>query len=337
MNIVTQPCTWNAPDRTAEEFFWSYVRARQNAWLSRFIDREYPFTHDEIIRYYHFTNVYRETDRHTQYAIWQILDNPELKSMWQVTLHDLVYRLFGSIETYEEIKVLLDGAALGDPDHIEALTGMLAALHSRSGYRVVAAGSQIVGPKASPLHLQLHLWMAGLTDIFLLLNQFIERMMNGTLQECYKLLLTVTGFGPKKAYNTVLDFAYPLKRIGGNQLGRSFDKRAWVLIHGNSLCGLNRMGIKGNDAMLQRAVKALTDKSDSQFPQYLQLHTHNGRTVSLGAYNIVKCLEEWNIYTRTSEGRSNMRQFKPRATNDWVAPSPTLPAYGEWSNHGDIG
>jgi hypothetical protein len=330
MQFITSPSIWHAPDSTAEEFFWSFIHARQNAWLTRHIDRQTPFSSDPIIRGYHFTNVYRETDRHTQFAVWEILENHERVGIWHATLHCLVYRLFGSIETYRCIQELLDGAAIGDYDHIEALANMLVALQNRRGFRVVAPGSQMLCTKGTH-GIPPEIWLKGLTDIFLLLPKFIERVMNGTLQECYELLLTICGFGPKKAYNTVLDFSYPLKRINNTMLGRHFDKRAWVLIHGNSLQGLALMGVKGNDYALQRAVRSLADKSDSMFPNYLQLRTHDGSTVGLGAYNIIKCLEEWNLYHCVSEGRNNTRQFKERTATDWSAPMLTLPAYGTWN------
>lgn len=330
MDIITLPSKWRAPDTTAEAMFWDYVCARQNAWLTRHVDRLRPYSSDPIIRGYHFTNVYRETDRHTQFAVWEILDNAERAGMWHAALHCLCYRLFGSIETYLEIRDLLDGAAQGDPDHVEALTNMLNALQNRRGFRVVAPGSQMVGAKTT-FGIPLQAWVGGLTDLFLLLPAFIERMRNGTLRECYELLLTVGGFGPKKAYNAALDFSYPLKRLNGLRLGGpSFDSNGWSLVHGNSLQGLLRMGIKGNDTTLQRAVKCMSEKSSGVFGRHLQLRTSNDTTVGLGTYNITKCLEEWNLYLCVSEGRSNMRQFKERAETDWSAPMLTLPAYGTW-------
>ena len=97
MEIITSPQTWHAPDRAAEEAFWCYVHARQSAWYERFVLRSTPWTYDTVIRGYHFTNVYRECDVATQYAVCEILENVTHATTATVALHCLCYRLFGSV------------------------------------------------------------------------------------------------------------------------------------------------------------------------------------------------------------------------------------------------
>ena len=59
-------------------FFW-LMHERMAIWKRRFIDKkDRPWTENEILRDYKFTNVYRELDRNSQWQIKNILLDDEL-------------------------------------------------------------------------------------------------------------------------------------------------------------------------------------------------------------------------------------------------------------------
>ena len=80
-------------------FFW-LMHERMCIWKRRFIDKkERPWTENEILRDYKFTNVYRELDRNSQWQIKNIiLDNSlSLKNLiWKM----IVFRFFNNPETF---------------------------------------------------------------------------------------------------------------------------------------------------------------------------------------------------------------------------------------------
>lgn len=80
-------------------FFW-LMHERMCIWKRRFIDnKERPWTKNEILRDYKFTNVYRELDRNSQWQIKNILlDNSlSLKNLiWKM----MVFRFFNNPETF---------------------------------------------------------------------------------------------------------------------------------------------------------------------------------------------------------------------------------------------
>ena len=80
-------------------FFW-LMHERMCIWKRRFIDKkERPWTENEILRDYKFTNVYRELDRNSQWQIKNILlDNSlSLKNLiWKM----MVFRFFNNPETF---------------------------------------------------------------------------------------------------------------------------------------------------------------------------------------------------------------------------------------------
>lgn len=81
-------------------FFW-LMHERMAIWKRRFIDKkERPWTENEILRDYKFTNVYRDLDRNSQWLIKNIIldDKLSLKNLiWKM----MVFRFFNNPETFE--------------------------------------------------------------------------------------------------------------------------------------------------------------------------------------------------------------------------------------------
>lgn len=91
------------------DMFWEFIHERQEIWYKRTIlGLPEPWTEDEILKEFHFCNVYRELDRGTLYLIDNILSqlaDDEL-SKKNVLLNIMIYRLFVRIETYDEFGFL---------------------------------------------------------------------------------------------------------------------------------------------------------------------------------------------------------------------------------------
>lgn len=99
-------------------FFW-LMHERMAIWKRRFIDKkDRPWTDNEILRDYKFTNVYRELDRNSQWQIKNILldDTLSLKNLiWKM----MVFRFFNNPETFEfnpkKKQVAIQGDLFGSP------------------------------------------------------------------------------------------------------------------------------------------------------------------------------------------------------------------------------
>lgn len=79
-------------------FYWVYER--QNIWYNRFfLKKNAPWTEDEILRIYKFTNVYRELDYNSQWLIRNVIQNTKNKMnmLWKI----LVFRYFNKPELFE--------------------------------------------------------------------------------------------------------------------------------------------------------------------------------------------------------------------------------------------
>ena len=86
-------------DENKKLFFW-LMHERMAIWKRRFIDKkERPWTENEILRDYKFTNVYRELDRNSQWQIKNILLDDEL-SLVNLIWKMMVFRFFNNPETF---------------------------------------------------------------------------------------------------------------------------------------------------------------------------------------------------------------------------------------------
>ena len=99
-------------------FFW-LMHERMAIWKRRFIDKkDRPWTENEILRDYKFTNVYRELDRNSQWQIKNILLDDEL-SLKNLIWKMMVFRFFNNPETFtfnpKRSGVAIQGDLFGAP------------------------------------------------------------------------------------------------------------------------------------------------------------------------------------------------------------------------------
>ena len=86
--------------------YWYWIWERQNIWHKRVIlEEEAPWTEDEILKTYKFTNAIRDLDRLTIYYIENLLSNlkDSDESKKSLILNTMIYRLFCRLDTWEEI------------------------------------------------------------------------------------------------------------------------------------------------------------------------------------------------------------------------------------------
>ena len=83
--------------------YWRFAVARQSLFLKRVRGEPPPWTADPIISAHRFTNVYRASDRVSQYLIQHVLyegdQNPD-----EIFLRAMLFKLFNKIETWERLR-----------------------------------------------------------------------------------------------------------------------------------------------------------------------------------------------------------------------------------------
>lgn len=87
--------------------YWLFMRRRQNIFYRRLKGMPYPWTSDEILQTYKFTNVFRAADRASQYLISEVLygnRTPTEMSIQNIVFRTILYKWFNKPETWELLK-----------------------------------------------------------------------------------------------------------------------------------------------------------------------------------------------------------------------------------------
>lgn len=91
----------NLKTTSVYETYWKFAVKRQEIFYNRINDQEFPWTNDKILQKYKFTNVYRASDRVSQYLIKNVIYNGIKYTEEDMCFRILFFKLFNKIETWE--------------------------------------------------------------------------------------------------------------------------------------------------------------------------------------------------------------------------------------------
>jgi hypothetical protein len=83
--------------------YWEFASKRQDIFFKKFHNEPSPWTEDKILNQYKFTNVYRATDRVSQYLIRNVIYKGSQKPD-EVFFRILLFKIFNRISTWESLK-----------------------------------------------------------------------------------------------------------------------------------------------------------------------------------------------------------------------------------------
>jgi len=93
--------------------YWKFATERQNVFFKRFNDESFPWTKDKILNEYKFTNVYRATDRVSQYLIKNVIYKGSQKPE-EIFFRLLLFKIFNRISTWEVLEYELGKISFKD-------------------------------------------------------------------------------------------------------------------------------------------------------------------------------------------------------------------------------
>lgn len=83
--------------------YWKFAAERQNIFFNRFNGEDYPWTKDKILTKHKFTNVFRATDRVSQYLIKNVIYSGSQKPE-ELFFRIMLFKIFNRIDTWEFLK-----------------------------------------------------------------------------------------------------------------------------------------------------------------------------------------------------------------------------------------
>lgn len=197
-----------SPAKTTEVYdtYWKFAALRQEAFFNRIEGKSYPWSKDPIINKHRFTNVYRASDRVSQYLIRNVIYNPTLPdSPQEVLFRILLFKLFNKIDTWELLTSELGPLTLEDYNfraYDRILTSAI-----ESGERIYSA-AYIMPSVLAFGYLRKHSNHLKLIE-FMIKNETHERLMAAKkMQGAFEIIKSFPGLGDFLAYQLLIDINY---------------------------------------------------------------------------------------------------------------------------------
>jgi hypothetical protein len=288
--------------------FWYFIAERQRVWCRRTNGVKPPWTDDPIIQREHFTNIYRELDPGTTFVFKNFLNNGRL-SRSEKAWHVLNYRLTGS-NRFVYKSVFPVHIRRWDPDHYRMLMHNAAEV----GVKVWGSAYTVTGAVCAKGESKIDA-IARVIDTYTQDWSGVWRGMSRAphMEESYKAILSLYGFGPFTAYQSLIDMLY--KAEDGSQV-LPWHPNDWATLGLGAKQGIKRLlSPEHQRTKPLEVLRWLVDNQAREFKRvgekFPYLKEPDGRLRLLNLQTFQTCLcESWKYSRMYFEGQRGQRHFK---------------------------
>lgn len=297
--------------------YWKFATERQNIFFNK-INKKKPLTEDRILLEYKFTNVYRASDRVSQYLIKNIIYNHS-QNPKEVLFRILLFKTFNKIETWEHLEKRIGKITYKTFDfdlYNQILTELMDSRKSiYSGAYIMTSGRSFFGySKKHRNHLKL---------IEFMIQDHLEEKIRTCkdMNSLFNLLLSYPTIGNFLAYQYCIDINY------SNLC--DFDEMDFVKPGPGALDGIKKCFSDFGGYSETDLIKFVSERQEIEFEKRnLNFKDLWGRSLQLIDCQNLFC--EVDKYARVAHpniqglsGRTRIKQiFKPKNTsiNYWYPP-----------------
>ena len=232
--------------------YWEFAKKRQDIFISRVNGATPPWTSDNILSTYKFTNVYRASDRVSQYLIQNVIYKGS-QNYEEVFFRILLFKFFNKIETWKYLLENLDYIPNWRNFNLRRYEKILNQLSKK---RAIYSQAYIMPtpPFKRPKKLQNHL--------FLLRKMMQDKLpirviKSKSLREVYELMRGQQSLGSFLAFQYTIDINY------SNII--NFDENDFVVAGGGAIRGIHKcfsnVGVNDYESIIYKMVEI----SDNEF------------------------------------------------------------------------
>lgn len=300
--------------------YWRFAVERQEIFFRRLEGRLSPWTRDQILSVYKFTNVYRASDRVSQYLIRDVIYRDDLPAEPdELFFRIILFKLFNKIETWRTLEATFGTVTFRDYsfEHYDrVLTRAMA-----SGSSIYSAAYIMPTGRRDGGHDRKH--RGHLLLLERMLADSIPQQVSEcrTMQQAFTLLRAYPGIGDFLAYQYVTDINY-------SEL-TDFPESEFVVAGPGALDGIHKCFRDTGGLNDPEIIKFMADRQDQEFERLgLTFRSLWGRQLQLIDCQNIFC--EVAKYARVGHpeidgltGRSRIKQrFDPKSSllTPWFPP-----------------
>lgn len=310
-----------SPAKTTEVYdsYWKFAALRQEAFFNRFKGNPFPWTADPILNRYKFTNVYRASDRVSQYLIKNVIYKKGLPdSPKEILFRILLFKLFNKIETWELLKLKFGHLTFENYDfkrYDDVLCSAIANGTIYSAAYIMPSGKSYFG------YLRKHSNHLKLIEL-IIKNETPERLIAvKTMQQAFEILKQFPGLGDFLAYQLLIDINYSTIL--------NFSESEFVVPGPGAKGGISKCFRDTGGLSNVEIIKLVTDRQDQEFERLgLSFKSLWGRKLQLIDCQNIFC--EVDKYARVKhpeiKGSSDRMRIKqilkinPKPIDFWFPP-----------------
>lgn len=193
-------------DRIFKYYFY-FIEERMNIFWSKY-NSENTKTSDNILKTYKFTNVYRATDRVSQYLIKNVIySDVEKFTNRDILLRILIFKIFNKIETWEYLEKNI-GVIKETNFDLQKINKLLN--DRRQNFPIFSNAYMMTGThsKYNYLNYKHEKWLQMVKNEMLDENIFDNVISAKSMSEVYSVLRNCSFIGDFLAYQYTIDFNY---------------------------------------------------------------------------------------------------------------------------------
>lgn len=193
----------------AFKYYFYFLQERMNIYWKKCKGQIGQLSDDDILNTYKFTNVYRSTDRVSQYLIRNVIYNEDVTDFNEVDilLRIIIFKIFNKIETWEYLENKL-GVLRQSNFNLDKINMLL--LERRQNQPIFNNAYMMTGTHKNYNHLNYkHEKWLQMVNNELLNNGIFRRIIKAkSLNEIFDLLNSCSFIGRFLAYQYTIDFNY---------------------------------------------------------------------------------------------------------------------------------
>ena len=225
-------------------------------YYRRLSSPEGPWTSNPVLQAYRFTNVYRASDRVSQYLIGEVqYGKARSQEQTEVYFRTLLFKIFNRIETWKYLEMRLGSLSwkhtnLQDIDDV--LNEML-----RDGRRIYSAAYIMPPPHLGKSRKHSN-------HLTLVARMMVDEMPSKvaiakSLRSVYEMLLQYPGIGPFLAFQYAIDLNYSSLI--------DFDESEFVVAGPGALDGISKCFVDGHSFSPSEIINLMVERQHEEFHQ----------------------------------------------------------------------
>lgn len=194
------------PNDTTLQYYFYFIQERMNIFWGKYNHQDH-LTDDPILQEYKFTNVYRASDRVSQYLIKNVIYRDlDRYAPEDVLLRILVFKVFNRIETWEYLNKYLDVRV--NTYNVERLSKLLT--KRQKDYPIFSNAYMMAGShvRYADIKTKHQVWLQMIDDEFIQGRGFEKVLEAKSMSEVYSQLRDYPLIGDFLAYQYTIDFNY---------------------------------------------------------------------------------------------------------------------------------